>query len=332
MKITPTWTADFETNLSTIILGTYENAVQNLHWDRLMTVKQSMAGRELIMWLLETAKLYDRGNGGNTRIDELAGTYFEIINRDIGAGLTLTRNEIEDNQLNRPSLPQGMSPLDLAGQWARSMGALSAYHPQNLLYQLIAAGESAKGYDGVSFFNTAHPVNGVDATHGTFANVFTGAAYDLIADVGQANYGKAAQALNDALAQIAALKLPNGMPRRLRPKTLLVPPAKRLVAQQLTAASTINATDNMSRQLGLEPVVADELVAAPDDWYIGCEVIGDNTVGPFIFQDRRPFELTSFSPLDQVQLNAKKEFLWDYDGRNASSYGHPYLFFKFKKA
>lgn len=332
MKITPTWIADFETNLSTIILGTYEAAVRDLHWDRLMTVKQSQAGRELIMWLLETAQLYDRGNGGNTRIDELAGTYFEILNRDIGAGLWLTRNEIQDNQLNRPGLPQGMSPLDLAGQWARSMASLSAYHPQNVLYKLIAAGETAKGYDGVSFFNAAHPVNGLDNTHGTFANLFTGTKYDLIADVGQANYGKAAQALNDAIAEIGALKLPNGMPRRLKPKTLLVPPAKRLVAQQLTAASTINATDNMSLGLGLQPVVADELVASPDDWYIGCEVIGDNQVGPFIFQERQPFELTSFSPLDQVQLVAKKEYLWDYDGRNAGSYGHPYLFFKFKKA
>lgn len=332
MKITPVWNTDFETNLNTIILGTYENAAQGLHWDRLMTVRQSTAGRELIMWLLETAKLYDRGNGGNTRIDELAGTYFEIVNREVGAGLTLFRNEIEDNQLNRPGLPQGMSPLDLAGQWARSMGALAAYHPQNLLYQLIAQGESAKGYDGVSFFNTAHPVNGFDGTHGFFANVFTGATYDLITDVGQANYGKAAEALNVALAQISALKLPNGMPRRLKPKTLLVPPAKRLVAQQLTAASTINATENMSRALGLEPVVADELSASPDDWYIGCEVIGDASVGPFIYQDRQPFKLSSFGPLDQVQLNAKKEFKWDYDGRNASSYGHPYLFFKFKKA
>lgn len=332
MKITPTWIQDFETNLNTIIVNTYESAVQSLHWDSVMTLRQSSGGRELIMWLLETAKLYDRGRGGNARIDELAGTYFEISNSDNGAQLRLFRNEILDNQMNREGLPPGMSPLDYSGQWARSVSALASYRPQETLYQLIASAESAKGYDGVPFFSAAHPTNGIDATHGTYSNLFTGATYDLIADIGQTNYGKAAQALNSALEAIATTKLPNGMPRRLRPKTLLVPPSKRLVAQQLTGASVINATDNMSLNLGLSPVVADELVSAPDDWYIICEVVGDASVGPFIYQEREAYNLLSFTSLDQVQLNATREFVWDFNGRNAGSYGHPYLAFKFKKA
>ncbi len=329
MKVTSSWIQDFESNVSTHIVGAYENAARELFWDAFMVKKQSSGKREIIVWLLETAQLYDRGNGGNTRIDEIASHYFEIINKRFGASLNLTDEEIQDNQMANV---EGMSALDYATHWSQQMGALAAIHPQTQMFNLLAQGESATGYDGVPFFSTAHPVNGIDASHGTYSNLFTGATYDLIADVGQNNYGKSEQALNDALAAIRNLKLPNGMPRRLKPRALLVPPSKALVAQRLTGAALINATNNVSTGYALTPYIADELSAAPDEWYIACELIGDKKVGPLVYQERKPYELTSYSMYDDAFLNRQKAFEWDFDGRNATAFGHPFMMFKFKKA
>src|SRR5688500_4807558 len=126
MLITPSFIVSFETQIKTIVENNWKNVSANLYWDRLMKTRPSETKRETLVWLLDTVKIYPEGNGGNTRFDDMSGFTTSYENDNAGAGLRLTRNEIEDNQMT--STGQGV--LDAARQWASSIGNAAGFYPQ----------------------------------------------------------------------------------------------------------------------------------------------------------------------------------------------------------
>lgn len=336
MKITPTWIHNFETRLNTLIDGSSERITRNLFWDKVMDLKESVTGRELFFWLIESAKLYREGQGGNKRYDDLAATYFEIVNEDIGAGLVLTKNEIQDNMMAAPEL-RGMPALDYAASWARQMGALAARWPQDVMFELLAAGETATGYDGVAFFSTSHPVDPFNDGAGTYANLLTSSAsgdYPGACPIDSTNAAQLDTAANNfakAVAYVQGLKGPNGKPRNLTVKYAMagVGLRKRLHEILDTKYLGVSNIENVISRYGIEPIIASELSASDTSYYLICEFMPGEG-GPLVFQKREDFVLSSYAPYNEVELQRRKEFEWTYDGRSAGSYGHPYMIFKVK--
>lgn len=323
MKITPAWVATFETNVQTFIVDAWKRVEKNLIWDKMMDVRSSVTLRELYFWLVETAQIYDEKQGGNKRYDDLAATFYEIDNSNSGAGLVLTKNELEDNMMASPAM-RGMPALDYAANWAKQIGGAGAYWPQQQMFALIAGGKTTTiGYDGVTYFNAAHPINPVAGTGaGTYSNLLT--ALPLAT---AANIQTAAANINSAVASMRGLKQPNGKFRMLRPRVLLHDPSNLYTVNQLLDSKFFNASENVLTRLGIEPVCADELSVEAGVWYLGAELMPGEG-GPFIFQEREPYYLTSYTADSQVELNRRKQFEWLYDGRNAAAPGHPYLFFR----
>lgn len=332
MKITPSWVATFETNAQTLIQDAWTRMKPQLVWDKFMDVRQSQTGRELFFWLLETARISDEGQGGNKRYDDIAATYFEIVNKNSGAGLRLTRNEIEDNMMAGANL-RGMPALDYAASWAKQMGGSAAYWPQELFFSLLAGGKTTKGYDGVNFFSSAHPINPSNPAGGTYSNLYTAKPIDA---TNAPSLDTAAANLASVFQSIRSLKQANGKPRNLVPRYLLAGEDLRkrvfeiLDTKTLVTSATQGATgvalapiENVISRYGLEPVIATEPAEA-GVYYVFCEMLPGEG-GPFIFQDRSPYVLTSYQPESQAELQRRKEFEWSFDGRNAGSYGHPYL-------
>jgi len=330
MKITPSWTATFETNVQTFIVDAWARTQKDLIWDKLMDVRPSATLRELYFWLVESAKISTEGQGGNKRYDDLAATFFEIDNVNSGNALMLTKNEIEDNMMAGPLL-RGMPVLDYAANWAKQIGGAGAYWPQDQLFNtLIPNGATTNGYDGVAFFSTAHPINPVlGASGGTYSNIATGgSALPLLittgATTGAGSVWTAAANLNTAVSNMRSLKQANGKMRRLRPRHLFHDPSLQYSVNQLLDSKFFGATDNVFTRLGIEPVCVDELSANPGIWYLTAELMPGEG-GPFIYQDREPYYLSSYAADSQVELQRRKDFEWLYDGRNAAWYGHPYL-------
>lgn len=338
--ISPAFISTFETNLQTAIQDAWARSQAELHWDQFMEVRPSTAGRELIFWLLETARIYPEGQGGNKRYDDMAAMFREIVNENSGAGLSLRKNEIQDNQMAGEAM-RGMPALDYAANWAKQMGGAKAYWPQQKLYELIAAGEGDSlglAYDGLPFFYDEHWINPVTQRGGVYSNLWDdlplGVAADPEADPPVAESDAiaiAAANLNTAVANVMALTQPNGAPRFLRPRKLLHSPQLQYRVNQLLEAKFYNAGENVFSRLGIQPVCAFELANAqdPEEWYLGVEPIAGEGA-PFIFQDREAYTLTSYASESQVELNRRKTFEWLFDGRNTKAYGHPYLFHKFK--
>jgi len=326
MKVTPSWVATFETNVQTLIQDAWARMQKNLCWDRFMDVKQSQTGQELFFYLLETARITKENQGGNKRYDDIAANFFTIVNENSGAGLRLTRNEIEDNMM-ASGMMKGMPALDYAASWSRQIGGHSAYWPQDLLFQLIAAGKTTKGYDGVNFFSATHPINPYDAGAGNYSNLITAKPID---ETNAAALNTAIQNFAAVCATIRGLKQPNGKPRNLVPKYALggADLMKRLfeVLDTKTYGSGNGTNENVLTRYGIEPVIATELTEA-GVYYIFCEMLPGEG-GPFIFQDRAPYVMSTYQPETQAELQRRKEFEWSFDGRNAGAYGHPYLCFR----
>lgn len=321
MKITPQWISTFETNEQTLIVDAWKRALKYLVWDKFMDVRQSGTLRELYFWLIETAQIYDEAQGGQKRYDDLAATFYEIDNANSGAGLLLTKNEIEDNMMAAKAM-RGMPALDYAANWAKQMGGAAAYRPQEKFFSLLGSAKTQNSYDGVAFFANNHPVHPLGGG-GTYSNLLT--AKPLTVGAG-GDLSTAAANLTAAIANMRGFKQPNGKYRFVRPKYLLHGPDLAWVVPELLKSRFFNATENVAfNNMGIEGICCDELSGEPGVWYLGAELMPGEG-GPFIWQDRAPYTMTSYTSDSMVELQRRKQFEWDFDGRNASSFGHPYLF------
>jgi len=112
---------------------------------------------------------------GDKVVHNLTVHGYYLPNKDFELTVGVNRNDIEDDQLGV------YNPL------MSNLGDASARHPDEITWPALIAGfTTGQGFDGVTFFHTAHPVNGVDAADGTYANrpavLGTGEAWFLIDD------------------------------------------------------------------------------------------------------------------------------------------------------
>lgn len=95
---------------------------------------------------------------GPRQIDNLSEASYTIVNKSYEKTVAVSRNAIEDDNLNQFS-------IEFAG-----MGLASARLPQELVFGLLKAGFTTNCWDGQFFFDTDHPVMLADGSMGTYAN------------------------------------------------------------------------------------------------------------------------------------------------------------------
>lgn len=341
--ITPQFMHDLESRMQTIMQNRYQRLLANLWWQRVAKMKDSVTKKEIFMWLLETAKI-NRLEAGSMKFEDLVSTYTEFENLFAGAGMKLTKEQLEDVFNGTP----GGAGLELAAAWSRQIGGQAAYWPQLQVAKAILAGETGLTYDGKAFFATDHPVNGTDASDGTFANLLNATPLTTLApiddsvtlDVAVKNFGR-------VVAYMAGIKQANGRdPAGLRPAAILHPPRMATRVQQLTnakfiaqgAAGGAGAADieAVVRNWGIgQPIQCDELGSAHPggsdvDYYVIAEGIDDDELGALVYVNREPFNVVFHGPMTDAQLARTREFQWLTGGRNVVGYGHPYKLFKVK--
>lgn len=337
MEITPTFVYDFQRNLNLRYDNGVKRAISRLWWKELAITQPSGNLQELYEWMLQTAQISDTNTKGDQLdFEDLVAISHSITNKNAGKALELDRNEFEDNKYDR------------AAKWAADIGYNAELWPQIQIVSLILSGESTNGYDGVPFFSASHPVNPFDDSLGNFSNLLT----DLSSYGGTATCELSAQNIAAATAAINVIPGPWGKPRYLEPEILVCAPAKRLAAQQATNAEMITdplpgrttpanqtgyapVTNMIKRNYGFaQPIIVPEFSTAAggadDHWYLGVRAEEDALNGAFIYQERKAWEMNSFTGLTQDELNRLNVFRWEVRGRNVAAYGHPYLFYKIK--
>jgi phage major head subunit gpT-like protein len=341
--LTPTNLMTLESRMSIVSENSYSRLNQGVWWPTVTKVRQTGAGKEILSWLLSTAKIHDLGKGGNLIFEDLVSQTTELEPRFAGDGLKLSRAQFEDTD------GQG---LNLAAAWSSQIGAQMAYWPQELATALFMNGHivgQVRAYDKKAFFATDHPLNPFNTIAGTYANLFTGAAsgsYPGALPIDDSvTVDVALQNLQKLVAHIAGMKMPNGtQPRRLRLKYLIVPPALFFRAVQLTQAkfiaqaaagggAAVADVEMLVRSLGFAmPIQADELAGFENDttYFAVCEQITDSELGGLIYVDREPFKINFYGPQTDAILNRADELEWHCKGRNAMAAGHPFLVYKVK--
>lgn len=358
--LTPSFVFDFESEMQRIQENEFLRMTQNLMYREVAKVRQTGKKREILAWLLSTARIYDAGKtGGDIIFDDMAATFQEYDVRNDAAGLKLTRNQLEDNDGNG---------FDFAGEWSSQMGALMAYRPQEKVTDLIinAAKSTSLAYDGVQYFadnvvngGNGHPVNQFRPAAGKYFNWFHGAAagaYPGALPIDESvTVDVALKNLQIAMAYIASIKMPNGKtPRFLKPRRLMVAPRLVARAQQLTNARYIaqaaGASGGGSGDIEAiisnwgftQPLEVQEFASvtlgdgASSDltWYLLCEQMQSTQLGALVYVEREPFRITYYTGqgggtgVDAI-LDRARELEWHTQGRNVAGYGHPYALHRF---
>lgn len=324
MLITPTFLSSLETNMSVIANDTYKNLLSEIWWTQIAKQKTSTALKEVVIFSLEAAKLHPGGvQGGFKDFDVLRFLQSSVVNSYQQSGFELTEAELSDTDA---------AGVDAAAQWAREITVVAAYQPQKTLAEMMIANPLT--YDGLSFFNTGHFVNGSDSSNGTYSNSFAALPIDtsVTLDVAATN-------LNTAIARIRGTFLtPTGYPRNLRVRALLVPPALAMRAQQLTqarfipgAAASGGGTADFSPVianwgLGI-PTVAPEIGASfsggsDTTYYIVTELLGE--MGAFQYFNRQPYSMLMHDKMTDAELDRADKLQWIFKGRNSMLPMHPF--------
>lgn len=113
-------------------------------WATIATPVPSTTSQEHYAWIGQFPKL--REWLGDRVINQLKAYDYYIKNKKFESSIGVKRDEIEDDQYGV------YNPL------FKSMGEAARTHPDELLFPLLAAGNSTLCYDGQYFFDTDHPV------------------------------------------------------------------------------------------------------------------------------------------------------------------------------
>lgn len=116
-------------------------------WSKIATMIPSTTEANLYAWLGQFPKL--REWIGDRQLKSVASFNYQLPNKDFESTVEVPRPKFEDDTYGI------FSPL------IEEMGYAAAVHPDDMIFNLLAAGDSTLCYDGQFFFDTDHPVNGV---------------------------------------------------------------------------------------------------------------------------------------------------------------------------
>lgn len=239
----------------------------------------------------------------------LGSVDYSLTNGDWDTGFAVPRNKVRDDRIG------------LYGNNAEMLGEQAAKWPDVQIADRMKNGHTSgvayKCFDGVSFFNAAHPISVNTQVSGTFRNLRTSFALT------EANF-------NAAYAEMQSIPGPDGQPLGVTPTHLVGPPALRATILEITKAGLIVASSGTAskenvNQGVVEPLIIPELAGADADWYL---LALGGVVKPFIFQIREQPGFDEIAGFDSHHCKMEKELLYGTDARGEFGYSFPHFAFK----
>jgi len=236
--------------------------------------------------------------------------------------------EVENKRIAPADELEYMSTLsyDTYGMLSGKLAAIVARAKK--LYDIrlaakIAAGQTDLGYDGVSFFNTAHPVNPVNAALGTYSNLLVNTALD------EAGVIAGLDKLNLVKGWDGELLCIDGVDTVIVPNQALKVKAMKLANQEIIAtvfgANTAAAGVGNELRGAFNVIMFPELNAYdPKAWYIVRS--GSQIQRPFIVSVAQApvFHYSGLDPNDWVRV-VKGAVSYGWDAQMGTGFGLPQL-------
>ena len=278
------------TGLKTIFNGALK--AQPGQWSQTAMEIPSTAAGEDYAWLTRFPKM--RRWVGDKVVKSLeAGKYYKA-NEDWETTIAVDRNDIEDDRLG------------LYNTQARMAGESAAELNDIIVDGLKNGAFTQPGIDGQYFYDTDHPVAGKSVSNKIDKKL---AATDLAAV--EASYG----ALRRMIMEMTD---DEGMPLRLIPDTLEVPPALEAVARIICEADKLQ--DNSPNPFrGTAKVLVNPALASSTAYMLHC--LSRGSVKPFIVQMRKRPTFVSQTSLENDDVFNRREYKFGAEARATGMYG-----------
>lgn len=327
----------FFSGANTVIGEVYEETdIQSVH-PEFATEMPSSATQNVYGWteMLPKARLWV----GPRVVVEAAPLTYIVVNRPYEHTLGIDRFLLDDDRANwgiyyRQMIDQVRQLKRQPDYWLRDLleglGAFATGQP----------GAPQNGFDGLTYFNTAHPVDPYNPNATTYSNDFTGGAVNI---PGGVPGGSGANiAVGGAFGVNAFATLYEYMLRMLGedleplgivPNRLMVPVTLKTEAELVikstffappawgTIGSQTGAADNPFMRFGVE-VLVNKFLTSGSKWYLFDNT---RTVKPMMWQVREaPVYAQRVNEQDPVVFDTHR-FLYGAWGRAAPAWGYSFL-------
>jgi phage major head subunit gpT-like protein len=282
------------------------------YYQQFSDIVPSSTKQNVYSWMAELPGL--RKWTGPKLVRNLSTRAVALVNDDYEDTYELDRNDIED---------------DIAGNYANReqlMGDAASRWPDDLMTDVVKAGTTALAFDGQFFFDTDHPVDMDDSGAGVYANLLTSKPLT------QANFNAAYAAMQSFVGE-------SGKPLEVTPTILMVQPAQREIALEITKggliaqlAKNVAGSENVGASAAsnvnvgeVTPLINPRLVGdTTGAWYL----LSTDRMKPFIFQQREPVHpVQMIDPQNPTVFNQRK-WTRGVEARGAGGYALPFLAIK----
>lgn len=258
---------------------------------RLATLVKSTAASQTYSWLGEIPQLQEFVT--ERKIVGMSDTSYTLVNKTYEATVGVRKEDLDDDQI-------GAFQVRI-----RQLAESAVAFDDSLISDVIIAGTSALCYDGVSFFNDAHPIRGKQ----------TAAQDNIVAQTGT-SVAQFQADFQSAVGVMRRFKDEANRPfhRGALNLAVMVPPELEYIARTALEAPLVGSTSNVYTKQA--EVMVNPYLTDAGDWYL----FNIGTVGrPFLFQEREP---TSFESQENESESGffRRAYYYGVTNRRAAGY------------
>lgn len=261
-----------------------------------MEVPSTTAGEDYA-WLSRFPKM--RKWVGEKFVKVLEAGKFYKKNEDWETTISVDRNDIEDDRLGIYRT-QALGAGEAAGEM------------RDIIVDDLKNGAFTNtGMDGQYFYDTDHPLKNSDGVTVSVSNKSTVALSAATRAAADASYG---------MARVAMTKFTDseGMPLRLMPDTIEVPPALEATARMLVEKDKLG-DDTPNPYQNTAKVLVNPALTSDTAWFL--HVTNRESMKPFIIQMRKAPEFVSQTDMNADDVFMKREYKYGVEARATGVYG-----------
>lgn len=262
-------------------------------WQATATEVQSDAAGEDYAWLSRFPKL--KKWLGSKSVKNIEAKKYYVANEDWETTIAVKRNDIEDDRLGLYRMQSQQ-----AGESAGELHDIIVDGLKNGAFTQLC-------YDGQYYYDTDHPVAGASVSN------------KLTVALSAADLAAAAASYGAARTAIMSFKDEEGMPLRLIPDTLEVPPALEATARLLLESGKL-ANESPNPYKGTAKVLVNPGLTSATAWFL--HVTSKQSVKPFIVQMRKRPVFVQQTSLENDDVFDKGEYKFGAEARATGLYGY----------